>query len=67
MKLSVGKIISCKKCGDERFLLIGCCGGFECGCMGMPVAFDECRECNADGKAEPGDYVKSFMRHLEHA
>ena len=37
--------LACNKCGGTGYLMVGCCSGFECGCMGLPVGLGDC-ECN---------------------
>lgn len=41
----------CKVCGGNGLKPVMCCGGHECGCMGMPIDFVDC-EC---GHARPTD------------
>jgi len=36
----------CKECRNERYIVLGCCSGRECGCMGQAVAIANCKECN---------------------
>ena len=43
----------CNACLGDRYFLIGCCSGIECGCMGKPVAYKPCKYCNVDGKLPP--------------
>lgn len=57
---------NCINCGDDRYTLHGCCGGRECGCMGMPVSSVNCKYCNPDGSAEPGEGVKEYMEYVEY-
>ena len=56
----------CKKCHDEHFILDGCCGGRECGCMGQPVSMSNCDQCNLDERKPMGDYVTQYAEHVEY-
>ncbi len=40
---------SCATCHDTGLVPETCCGGFECGCMGLPVDFKTC-DCGAEVK-----------------
>ena len=42
----------CRSCNDDRYKLIACCSGQQCGCMGMPVQLSNCVECNPDDDKE---------------
>lgn len=33
----------CQDCGNTGVVLVGCCSGYQCGCLGMPVAFEKCK------------------------
>ncbi len=55
----------CSYCGDEHYLLQGCCDGRECGCMGQPTAVSVCKRCNPDGKKEMGEYTESYAQYVE--
>lgn len=35
--------MKCKKCNDTGVVVDGCCSGYECGCLGMPVMFINCK------------------------
>ena len=37
----------CNSCGDSGVVFIGCCSGFDCGCMGYPVLAKKCK-CGTD-------------------
>ena len=50
----------CKECSGENYVLIGCCNGRECGCMGQPVAVTNCKQCNPSGLEPMGDYVSEY-------
>jgi hypothetical protein len=40
----------CKRCGGTGFVPVYCCPGYECGCYGLPVNFeDKCSACGANG------------------
>jgi len=55
---------TCNACQGDRYILIGCCSGTDCGCMGHPVGHKNCPECNADGNADyEGGY--EYFDHLE--
>ena len=56
----------CKKCNDEHYILLGCCSGQMCGCMGQPVSMTNCDECNPDGDKPLGDYVKEYAERVEY-
>lgn len=42
----------CKDCQGDNFILLGCCNGRDCGCMGGPVQVTNCKKCNPNGLAE---------------
>lgn len=44
--------------------LITCCSGYECGCMGLPVAARYCPDCNKE-KREPTEDVLKEIEYLE--
>jgi len=46
-------------------MLLGCCNGRECGCMGGPVAIMKCPDCNPDGKKEPLGAALEYSKYLE--
>lgn len=56
----------CKTCGDEHYLLLGCCDGRECGCMGQPVQMTNCPDCNINGTKNVGDYTKYYSDKVEY-
>jgi len=60
------EVCDCENCNNERFILLGCCDGRMCGCMGQPVAMEPCEACNSDGKLEPAGYVAEFADHVEY-
>ena len=43
----------CSQCNGYNYELIGCCSGYECGCMGQPVDSEPCSKCNQDGEKDP--------------
>jgi hypothetical protein len=49
---------ACKKCRDDHYLMVGCCSGRECGCMGQPVDADPCPDCNQDESKLPSQDLK---------
>lgn len=63
----VNDMSECKTCTDDKYILIGCCDGFECGCRGMPVALSNCKECNPDDDKEMSLDMKDleYIEHLE--
>lgn len=48
----------CKTCRGYHYTLVGCCSGFECGCMGQPVDAEPCKTCNSDGEKPPSEEAK---------
>ena len=63
---------SCNTCSGYNFVLLGCCSGRECGCMGQPVESEPCKDCNKDGAKDPTqqakqDYPWFFMNAKEFA
>lgn len=36
----------CEKCLGIGMVAVICCGGHECGCMGLPTDFEDCDECD---------------------
>lgn len=48
----------CKKCNDDRYILVGCCSGFECGCMGRATDIKPCESCNENEQAPASDDLK---------
>jgi len=34
----------CPDCGGSGIVGLRCCGGFECGCRGMPIDFVACQK-----------------------
>lgn len=57
---------NCSKCHDEHYILGGCCGGQECGCMGQPVSMSNCDQCNLDESKSMGDYVRQYAERVEY-
>ena len=57
----------CNKCGDQKYIVSGCCNGFECGCMGKPVELTNCSTCNPNDDKPMGDTLASneYVKHLE--
>ncbi len=56
----------CKNCNNERFIFHTCCSGFQCGCMGVPVAVSPCVICNYDGNIKPNNDLWQKMKHMEY-
>ncbi len=56
--------MNCNECGDEHYILIGCCNGYQCGCMGQPVNITNCKKCNPEGdkpiKGSLSEYAEIF-------
>lgn len=57
---------SCAKCGDERYILQGCCSGRDCSCYGQPVSMTNCSECNPLGDKGLGETVKPYADIVEY-
>lgn len=62
----------CNNCQDDNYVSVGCCSGYECGCMGQPIDVEPCNYCNKDEKKEPSDefqkaYPYFFMTSKEWA
>jgi hypothetical protein len=45
----------------DGYKFLACCGGHECGCMGMPTLIVNCLECNPDNDK----CTKKLMEHPE--
>ena len=60
--------MECKVCKDDRYVLQHCCGGFECGCLGMPISVTNCMECNPQGDLLASDNISQdpIFKHLEY-
>lgn len=55
----------CYKCHDTGIVFIGCCSGYMCGCMGMPVAAKGC-ECGKDiDESKLDETEKLFLENVE--
>lgn len=52
-------MIKCETCKDDKFILIGCCSGHMCVCLGMPVDIEPCKECNGSGELDASDDLKN--------
>jgi hypothetical protein len=59
-------LVVCKKCQDEHYMLVGCCSGHECGCMGQPVSMSNCVQCNKNEDKPMGNYIKQYVEHVEY-
>ncbi len=55
----------CIDCQDEHYVLIGCCDGRECGCMGQPVQMTNCKKCNPNNDKPMGEYVGDWIDKVE--
>lgn len=57
---------TCKECHGDNYILIGCCSGRECGCMGQPVQLTNCNKCNPDGDKKAGDEILKYTHQTEY-
>lgn len=59
--------VTCPICAGEAYVLVGCCSGRECGCMGREVGFVNCYECNLDNSKPMGADTEAIpsMKYLE--
>ena len=51
----------CQECNGDLFIPVGCCNGFECGCLGMPVDAKPCHVCNSDGKKSMPEHIAAYF------
>ena len=60
-------MIMCDKCNGDKWLYVGCCSGFECGCMGLPIGIKPCDKCNENGEQEPSKSMQEdeCFKHME--
>lgn len=49
----------CKTCGGTGFKPVMCCNGYECGCHGLPVDFQECDKCKSEKLSD--DAIRNFI------
>ncbi|AFK66714.1 hypothetical protein COPG_00118 [Colwellia phage 9A] len=58
----------CCKCDNDRFILEGCCGGGQCGCMGMPTSCTNCTYCNPKALLHPSKRMMAdeYFQHAEY-
>lgn len=60
-KQNNSKTDKCIECHNDHYIGIGCCSGFECGCMGMVTDFKACQTCNKDESIPPSDeLIKTY-------
>ena len=57
---------NCKECNGDGYVVLGCCSGRECGCMGRPVAVSNCKECNPLASLPMSESLKEESKHLEY-
>ncbi|HFW7070360.1 TPA: hypothetical protein ACIC9P_001576 [Morganella morganii] len=50
---------------DDGIVFITCCGGWECGCMGQPVAATNCKECNRENRPPTDKRVLELLNYVE--
>ncbi len=57
----------CGYCGNDRYIVHGCCSGHECGCMGQPTIITNCVKCNPHGDLEPSKAISDqpYFKYLE--
>lgn len=56
----------CKECQNERYIIMGCCSGRECGCMGQPTSIANCKECNPLAQIPISEALAKEYQHLEY-
>ena len=56
----------CEECENDRYILLGCCSGFGCGCMGKPVQMTNCEHCNKKGDLDVGAGVSEYAPYVEY-
>jgi hypothetical protein len=58
----------CKTCGGENYVFNHCCSGLRemCGCMGHPVSFYNCPECNPNGDKPEGPWIAEYSSYIEY-
>lgn len=59
--------MDCDQCNDDRFFLIGCCSGHDCGCYGMPIDAEPCGQCNKDGSKPASGDAAEWIRKMDGA
>lgn len=59
--------MDCKVCDNTGMKLTGCCSGYMCGCMGMPVQISPCN-CGQTPKTpeEIESHYGEFVQYLEY-
>ena len=57
----------CEHCENDRYIINGCCSGYQCGCMGQPTSITNCVKCNPDGDLEPSKSISDlpYFKYLE--
>ena len=58
---------NCEHCENDRYIVTGCCSGYQCGCMGQPTNITNCVECNPEGDMEPSKEIADapYFKYLE--
>lgn len=56
----------CVKCGNDHYILQGCCSGYMCDCMGKPSLMINCTSCNPNGDKPIGESVKPWCHYVEY-
>lgn len=64
MKYEESTAKTCTECHGDFYDLVGCCSGYQCGCMGQPVGIRACKNCNKYGSK---DIPKSLLKSCEYA
>ncbi len=57
--------MNCAECNGENYILNGCCNGRECGCLGQPVSFTNCKTCNPNDDKPMSDEIEQYAIHIE--
>lgn len=58
---------NCDNCENDRYIVEGCCSGYQCGCMGQPTSITNCTSCNPEGDLEPSKSISDlpYFKYLE--
>jgi hypothetical protein len=59
-------MFDCKECKNERYIVMGCCSGRECGCMGQPTSMANCKECNPLATIPMEEKLQEECKYLEY-